>query len=277
VILLSVLAPLAAQDIYRPPSVDGPSRERLGWLRFPYQEKRVNSVDPNNTGRIYDLLRAGSIYLSLSDAIALAIENNLDVQAARYSFKIAGTDTLRAKGGGTLRGVGIVAFDLPGGVGGLASPLINGSATGAPPATSVPTNLFNTGFLQGTGTSLSPDPSLYTAPLPSAAGPTIPQYDPILTGGLLWERQQTPENSTLATGGDLLTSRSLAANLGLQQGFSTGTSYSFTYNAYFREHQFGAKQLQSGHHGKPGHYRHSAVVARLRNSLEPPMDSHRQE
>lgn len=230
IILLALVAPIAAQDVDRPPSVVAPPHESLGWLRFPYQEKRVNSVDPNNTGRIYDLLRAGSIYLSLSDAIALAIENNLNVQAARYSFKISGTDTLRAKGGGTLRGVGIVAFDLPGGVGGPASPLINGSATGVPPATSVPSNLFSLGFLQGTTTSLSPDPSLYTVPLPSAAGPPIPQYDPTFTAGLLWEKQQTPENSTLITGSDVLTSRSLAANLGLQQGFSTGTNYSLTYN-----------------------------------------------
>jgi outer membrane protein len=230
VALLALIAPAAAQNADRPPSVNGPPQEHAGWLRAPYQRRSVNEVDPNNTSRIYDLLRAGNIYLSLPDAIALAIENNLSVQTARYQFAIAATDELRAKGGGTLRGVGAVAFDLPSGVGGPVSPLVTGAATGAPPATSVASNIFNLGFLQATSTSLSPDASLTSVPLPSATGPPIPQYDPSITGSLLWSKQQTPESSSIITGNDLLTSKSLAANLGLQQGFSTGTSYAVTFN-----------------------------------------------
>jgi len=236
VVLLLVLAMRTpAQDADRPPSVSGTGRESLGWLRTPYQAKSVNPIDTNNTARIYDLLRAGNIYLSLSDAIALAIENNLSVQSARYQLEIAGTDVLRAKGGGTLRGIGIVAFDLPGGVGGPASPLITGAATGAPPATAVPTDIFDLGFLQGTSTSLSPDPSLTSVPLPSASGPSIPQYDPALTGSLLWSKQETPQNSTFTSGTNNLISRSLMASAGLQQGFSTGTTYALTYTSTWQD------------------------------------------
>ncbi len=220
-----------SQEGDRPPSVSGPPNEKLGWLRGPYQTRRVNSVDTNNTSRIYDLMRAGNIYLSLADAIALTIENNLDVQVGRYEIETAKTDVLRAKGGGTLRGLSLDAFELPAGVGGPASPLITGSATGVPPSTSVPTNIFNLGFLQSSASTISVDPGLGSSPYPSAAGPPIPQYDPTLTGSLLWMKQSTPEASTFSTGTNVLSTRSLAANLSLQQGFSPGTQYALTYNS----------------------------------------------
>jgi outer membrane protein len=235
VLLLALAMRTAAQNADRPPSVTGPRPEPFGWLTAPYKTRSVNSVDSKNTPRIYELLRAGNIYLSLSDAIALAIENNLSVQSARYQLEIADTDVLRARGGGTLRGVGIVSFDLPGGVGGPASPLITGAATGAPPSTAVPTDIFDLGFLQGTTTSLSPDPSLTSVPLPTAAGPPVPQFDPVLTGALLWQKQETPQNSTFTTGTDNLVTRSLMANLGLQQGFSTGTNYALTYTSTWQD------------------------------------------
>jgi len=85
-----------------PPGVTNPNAgEKLGFFRSPYQGRAVNSVDDRNSSRIYDLVRAGNLYLSLSDAIALAIENNLDAAAARYQIPIANTDLMRSKGGGT--------------------------------------------------------------------------------------------------------------------------------------------------------------------------------
>ena len=53
----------------------------------------------NNSVRLTDLVKDGKIYLSLSDAIALAIENNYDIAIARYDLDIADTDILRAKSG----------------------------------------------------------------------------------------------------------------------------------------------------------------------------------
>ncbi len=49
-----------------------------------------------NSQRIFDLMRAGQLYLSLDDAIALALENNLDIELERFLPKIADTDLLRA-------------------------------------------------------------------------------------------------------------------------------------------------------------------------------------
>ena len=74
------------------------------------------------------LIRDGKLYLALKDAIALALENNLDLAIARYNLPIADTDLLRTKAGGFFRGVntGVVQGTPGGGVGGFG--------TGAPGA-----------------------------------------------------------------------------------------------------------------------------------------------
>src|SRR5579864_4560681 len=76
------------------------------WLDRPFVEHYpVRPVDLTNSPRVRQLLRAGNIYLSLSDAVALAIENNLDIELQRYSQQIANFELQRAKGGGLLRGL----------------------------------------------------------------------------------------------------------------------------------------------------------------------------
>ena len=58
-----------------------------------------------NSARLSQMIRDGKLYLSLKDAIALALENNLDLAIARYNLPIANTDILRTKAGGFFRGV----------------------------------------------------------------------------------------------------------------------------------------------------------------------------
>ena len=67
-----------------------------------------------NTPRLNQLMRDGKIYLSLSDAVVLALENNFDIAIARINLDIADTDILRAKAGSFLRGAptGLVADTL---------------------------------------------------------------------------------------------------------------------------------------------------------------------
>ena len=57
-----------------------------------------------NSVRLNDLVKDGKIYLSLSDAIALAIENNYDIAIARYDLDIADTDILRTRTGACAAG-----------------------------------------------------------------------------------------------------------------------------------------------------------------------------
>src|SRR5713226_5437240 len=74
-------------------------------LTSPYRPRNVSPVNLQNSQRIFDLMRAGQLYLSLDDAIALALENHLDIELKRFLPKIADTDILRADGGGLLRGL----------------------------------------------------------------------------------------------------------------------------------------------------------------------------
>src|SRR5579872_5583940 len=96
----------------------------------PYTPRHVAPPNLANTARIDSLMHDGKLYLSLNDAIALAVENNLDVAIARYNLNIADTDVLRARAGAQILGVnvGIVQNTPGGGVGGIGTQV--GSGTG---------------------------------------------------------------------------------------------------------------------------------------------------
>src|SRR5664279_3402781 len=81
-------------------------------------------VNLQNSPRFHELLRAGNLYLSLQDALALAIENNLDIELQRYLLPQADAELLRSQGGGTLRGLNYVLSEVPAGVGGPLSPVL---------------------------------------------------------------------------------------------------------------------------------------------------------
>src|SRR5438132_11610954 len=66
-------------------------------VRNPYRPRFVPPVDFSNSNRIDNLIRAGQLYLSLQDAIALAIENNLDIELQRFAPRVAQSDLLRAE------------------------------------------------------------------------------------------------------------------------------------------------------------------------------------
>src|SRR5579863_541780 len=104
-----------------------PAGRLLGDPINMYRPTTIAKADFNNSVRLQDLVKDGKIYLSLPDAIALALENNYDIAIARYYLDIADTDILRAKAGSGLRGVG--ATVLQNTQGGTSQTL---SSSGAP-------------------------------------------------------------------------------------------------------------------------------------------------
>src|SRR5690349_12926945 len=64
-----------------------------------YQPKYVPPISITNSGRADSLIRAGNLYLSLSDAIAMALENNIDVEVSRYAYPLADASLLSAQAG----------------------------------------------------------------------------------------------------------------------------------------------------------------------------------
>jgi outer membrane protein TolC len=85
----------------------------------PYRPSDAPPLNLNNSPRLESLIRDGKLYISLSDAISLAIENNLDLAYFRYNFPIAQTDYARTRAGGSVNGVNtaIVQSSTEGGFG----------------------------------------------------------------------------------------------------------------------------------------------------------------
>lgn len=200
----------------------GYSAEMFDWLSAPYVAHPIAPVDLSNSPLIRQLLRSGNIYLSLSDAITLAIENNLDVQLERYNLPAADTELLRAKGGGLLRGLPYDVFEVPVGVGGPASPLVTAAATPAIGAVgSVPTNPSELGALSEQLDNLS-----LSQGMPLSNGSPIPQFDPVISGQINSTHTSTPDTDPLAYGANALNGSTTNANAGYSQGFGPGTQVS---------------------------------------------------
>jgi len=192
----------------------------------PYQAKPVPPVNLQNSQRIFDLLRAGQLYLSLADAIALALENNLDIEVERYLPRIAQTDIQRSKGGGLLRGLSLLVDEPAPGIGGPNGPLLTNLTASSTPAPAVNSNLSDVALITQQQNDLS-----VTGAIPLSSGPAIPQYDPTISGLLNWAHQSTTEYNPLLTGSsNWLLSNNFNGNIGWTQGFSTGTQLSVTFD-----------------------------------------------
>jgi outer membrane protein len=181
----------------------------------PYLAREVPPPSFGNTPRIETLLKDGKIRLSLSDAVALALENNLDLAIARFNLSIADTDILRAKSGQAVRGVdtGLVQGTPGGGVGGFG--------TGAPGAGAGGTS----GGAGGAGTGAS---GLVQSTLGS--GTAIDTFDPIVSGGMNIDHATFPESSKVLYGVTSLQQNSGVANFNYSQGFPSGTLMSLNFN-----------------------------------------------
>src|ERR1039457_2086648 len=195
-------------------------------LLVPYQPRFVPPVSFENSRRIESLLRAGKLYLSLQDAIALALENNLDIELERFAPGLAEFDTLRTRGGAVPRGISYSINELPQGIGGPASPLLNLPASGSTPTTSVPTTLTEVSAIVPAQTSSA----ITNLSLPFSTGPAIPIFDPAVVGSWSLQHTTTPETNTFIVGANSLTSQNELGSIGLQKGFGIGTQLSATFN-----------------------------------------------
>jgi outer membrane protein len=196
-------------------------------LTRPYQAQPVPPVNFQNSDRIFDLMRAGQLYLSLADAIALALENNLDIEVERYLPRIAHTDIGRAEGGGLLRGLSLLVDEPPPGIGGPSGPLLTTLTASPTPAPVVNSNFSDVALITEQQNDLS-----VTGAIPLSSGPAIPQYDPALSGLVNWAHQSTVEFNPLVTGAsNWLATNNVTANAGWTQGFSSGAQLSATFDS----------------------------------------------
>ncbi|MFY9948044.1 MAG: TolC family protein, partial [Candidatus Sulfotelmatobacter sp.] len=188
-------------------------RPALPHILQPYEAQKVPQPVFGNSPRIDSLLRNGKIYLSIDDAVALTLENNLDLDIARYNLNIADTDYLRAKSGANILGVnaGIVQNTPGGGVGGLGGTV--GSGTGG-------TTVAASGI--GTGTN-----GLVSSTL--GIGSPITSFDPAITGTLQLDKNDT-ESTSVFSPVPVVAQNTYTANLAYTQGFEWGTALSAGFN-----------------------------------------------
>ena len=188
-------------------------RSAFPYFLRPYQPQEVAQPDLGNSPRIDSLLHDGKVYLSIDDAVALALENNLDIDIARYNLNIADTDYLRAKSGASILGInaGIVQNTPGGGVGGLGGTV--GSGTGG--TTVAPSGV-------GTGTN-----GLVSSTL--GIGSTITSFDPIVTSTLQLDKNDSESVSSLAPV-PILAQNTYTADFAYTQGFQWGTAMSVGFN-----------------------------------------------
>ncbi|WP_058185378.1 TolC family protein [Terracidiphilus gabretensis] len=171
----------------------------------PYTPTTVDKANFSNSVRLTDLLKNGKIYLSLSDAIALTLENNYDIAISRYYLDIADLDFARAKAGGLLHGVG--AAVLQNTIGGSSTTL---STSGAPGTVS--------GAAAGSaGIVITSD----------GAGPAPTNRDPIVAGTIELQRAESPSTGILVPRAFTNTDQ---YNFTYTQGFSPGTQLQVTWN-----------------------------------------------
>src|SRR5882762_8756895 len=178
----------------------------------PYAGRSVPSPNLTNTPRLDQLLKDGKLMLSMNDAIALALENNLDIAISRYNLNIADTDVLRTKAGASVLGVntGVVQGTPGGGVGGLG-----GATTAAGGAG---------GTTGGGGGAGSGTLGIVSSTL--GIGSPVNSYDPIVTGTLQLDRNNQPSTSFFS-GGFQTTA---TANWAYQQAFTTGTQMAVVFD-----------------------------------------------
>jgi outer membrane protein len=209
-------APNYTQPLYLRPTARDYTKPRGYWPNpiAPYSPTTEQPGRFSNTLRLDNLVKDGKIYLSLSDAIILGLENNFDIAIQRYNLNIADTDILRARTGSSLLGVssGLVT----GTVGGTTS-TVSASSGGGPGGTTAAAGGAGAG---ASGLVLTTN----------GQGPQPEQMDPTLTAGVQLERAYTPTSSVLQNGSTIQNQNSNTYNFTYNQGFVTGTALQVGFN-----------------------------------------------
>ncbi len=192
-----------AQDTTTPETLPSSSHGPFSSFLNPYKARTYPAINLGNSGRLDSLVRAGIIYLSLSDTIALSLENNIDIEVQRYGPRLAEVDLQRAKAGNYLRGV---------------TTSVN---TGSSSATGGSTGATNSGSSQASST---------IGQTTSTTGPILASLDPILGGTIGWGHRTSPQSNTITTGTTSLVTSGTTANINVSQGFLTGTTGQLSFN-----------------------------------------------
>ena len=212
--LLLCLAATAAAQVPEIKTYEGTGRFSSILKRYlPSYQPQTNYA---NSNRLDALMRAGNIYLSLQDAIALALENNLDIEYHRYDRKQAETDELRASAGQLLR---FQSSSIRAGFSSASSGVLGG--------------VNSLGGLGGTSTT--GQSSILSGFTIQAAGSNIPNLEPLAFVSWQGTHQTRPLTASATTGTNYLVSSARTLDYGIQKSFLSGTQVTVD---WFQQHLF---------------------------------------
>jgi outer membrane protein len=209
-LLCSFLLLASAAEAQNAIRIDSPPGGRLGWLTHPYQARSVPPINLSNSSRLESLVRAGNLYLTAQDVVALAIENNIDVEIQRYGPLLAQEVLLRAQGGGALRSVGLGISPGPQSVS-LQGVSLNGS-----------------GVAIGGGSGVSSGGGIVTQ-----LGPLIPALDPTVFVFANFQHTTVPQSNTVLTGTTALIQDSRTFQAQYAQNWDIGLTAQMTYSSQY--------------------------------------------
>jgi outer membrane protein len=195
-----LISPVAAQSPTEPAtSVEKPQGV---FLLRPYKAAFIPDIRLSNSDRLHSLIRAGKLYLTVQDCIALVIENNLDLEIDRYGPVSSQWAFERAQAGGPLRGV----------TGGNS--LVNQAASGqGVQGSQISAGLTSSGSGSGTGGGNA---------IVTQIGPVTANLDAVLQNATAWSHTTTPQPNTIQSQTTTLIDSHHTYDTFVQQGLITG-------------------------------------------------------
>ncbi len=189
----------------------------------PYTVRRVPPPNLTNSAMTDRVFHDGQMFLSIDDAVTLALENNLDLTLQRYNLSIADADLLLTSTGASARGVNtnVVQGTQGGGLGAVSAGGTGSSTTGASGTGAGGTQIG----VGGAGAGVA---GIVTSTLGN--GPPIDNFDPVISSNLEGEHAATPQPSSVFYGVSSLSQNTNTYNFSYAQGFSTGTLMTVTFN-----------------------------------------------
>ncbi len=191
--------------------IDDVPQSRLSWLTRPYRARSVPQINLTNSSRLDSLIRSGNLYLSAQDVVALALENNIDIEVQRYGPLLAREILRRAQSGGILRNVGVGVAQGPTSVS-LSGVSVNGGG-----------NSIATG-----GNGVSSGGGILTQ-----LGPALLSLDPTISYFAQFQHATSPQSNTVLTGTTAFIQDSRTYQAQYSQNWVWGMNAQLTYASQY--------------------------------------------
>jgi len=209
----AAILPLALLQAQTQQSIE-PVRPTGRFFRRPYLPVEVPPIRLQNSGRMKLLIRANKLYLTAQDAIALALENNIDIENARYNAVLLSWNLERAEAGGALPGV-------PSGASQSAAIQNGQGVLGAQQAAGVQIAGSRGGSSGTTNATVS------------QVGPVTANLDPSFQESTAFSHRTSPQPNAVASITSVLVQNARNSSGSYQQGFLTGGGFTVTYADHY--------------------------------------------